>query len=227
VRRKPLLAAIVLVSLPSLLTIAPTLGGELVSVVKVHDGDTVTLSDGIRVRLIQIDAPEISGRECYSIESRRSLTRLVRDRQVSFEHDPGLDKIDRYGRLLGYLFVDGVNLNIKMVEVGAASPYFYRGERGIYAGKLFQAAENAKSLKLGLWRKCPATDLRPNAALDAQDLQKQFMNKTCDTNYEGCVPLFPPDLDCSEIRRLGLNPVKVIGKDVHRLDQDGNGIGCS
>jgi hypothetical protein len=33
-------------------------------------------------------------------------------------------------------------------------------------------------------------------------------------------------LDCPDIKRLGLAPVKVIGTDVHRLDGDGDGIGC-
>ena len=46
------------------------------------------------------------------------------------------------------------------------------------------------------------------------------------SRHAGCIPLSPPDLDCPEIKRLGLAPVKVIGQDVHRLDRDGDGIGC-
>jgi micrococcal nuclease len=50
---------------------------------------------------------------------------------------------------------------------------------------------------------------------------------TCDPNYAGgCVPPYPPDVDCADIRAPGIAPVHVIGVDVHRLDGDGDGLGC-
>jgi micrococcal nuclease len=49
----------------------------------------------------------------------------------------------------------------------------------------------------------------------------------CDPNYAGgCVPPAPPDLDCADIRALGIAPVRVVGADPHRLDGDGDGLGC-
>jgi hypothetical protein len=50
----------------------------------------------------------------------------------------------------------------------------------------------------------------------------------CDQNYKGaCVPPAPPDLDCGDLRRLGLQlPVTVVGSDPHKLDPDGDGLGC-
>ena len=50
----------------------------------------------------------------------------------------------------------------------------------------------------------------------------------CDPNYAGaCVPPYPPDLDCADLRALGLAlPVRVVGSDPHRLDGDGDGLGC-
>jgi Flp pilus assembly pilin Flp len=50
----------------------------------------------------------------------------------------------------------------------------------------------------------------------------------CDPNYAGaCVPPPPPDLDCKDLRALGLPlPVSVVGGDPHRLDPDGDGLGC-
>jgi hypothetical protein len=39
--------------------------------------------------------------------------------------------------------------------------------------------------------------------------------------------MFPPDLNCSDIKALGLVPVTVIGKDPHRLDGDGDGKACT
>lgn len=49
----------------------------------------------------------------------------------------------------------------------------------------------------------------------------------CDSNYSGgCVPAHPPDVDCGDLRRLGIEQVTVVGSDPHRLDPDGDGVGC-
>lgn len=228
-RSRKLLAAIVLVSLPSSVTIAPSLAQTRVNVVKVYDGDTVTLSDGSRVRLIQIDAPEVSEGECYAKQSRRVLVNLLKNGSVTFETDPGLDQFDRYGRRLGYLYVGELNVNTQLVEVGAATPYFYKGQRGSFAEDLLNRATRARDRGVGLWRQCPGTQLRPYAALETVAFKSRDFggSRNCDANYAGCIPSFPPDLDCTDIQRLGLAPVQVIGRDVHRLDQNGDKIGCS
>lgn len=44
----------------------------------------------------------------------------------------------------------------------------------------------------------------------------------CDPNYSGCVPSYPPDIDCAEIS----GSVTVYGSDPHGLDADGDGSGC-
>jgi Flp pilus assembly pilin Flp len=51
---------------------------------------------------------------------------------------------------------------------------------------------------------------------------------TCDPNYAGaCVPPPPPDLDCSDLRALGITGViRIVGSDPHHLDPDGDGIAC-
>ena len=49
----------------------------------------------------------------------------------------------------------------------------------------------------------------------------------CDPSYRGaCIPPPPPDLDCKDIRVLGAAPVRVVGADPHRLDDDHDGWGC-
>jgi micrococcal nuclease len=41
------------------------------------------------------------------------------------------------------------------------------------------------------------------------------------------VPPYPPDLDCADLRALGIPlPVRVVGSDPHRLDGDHDGLGC-
>lgn len=67
----------------------------------VDDGDTASLRDGRRVRLVQIDSPELGSGECYSRAARTELLRLTPPGStVVLEADPRLDTIDRYGRLL-------------------------------------------------------------------------------------------------------------------------------
>jgi micrococcal nuclease len=49
----------------------------------------------------------------------------------------------------------------------------------------------------------------------------------CDPSYAGaCIPPPPPDLDCADVRVMGLDPVRVVGSDPHRLDGDDDGWGC-
>jgi len=197
-------------------------------IAKIYDGDTVTLSTGERVRLLQMDSPELSPLECYANESKSALVKLLAGPgTLSLRIDPSLDKVDKYGRLLRYLFKGETNINLRMVEIGAAAPYFYRSERGLYADKLLTASNSAKKKKLGLWKKCPGTLLAPNNALGTVSSGVNTNNTIgCDPNYAGCIPVSSIDLDCAEIKQLGLTPVRVIGMDIHKLDRDGDGIGC-
>lgn len=203
------------------------------NVSKIYDGDTITMSNGDKVRLIQIDTPELDSKECYAETARKELVKLLsKSEKVSLIEDPNLDKVDRYGRSLRYVFVGNININLKMIEIGAAAPYFYNNQKGAYSDKMMKAALNAQKLRLGLWKACPGTQLTPNKALQTLDKNVSTSrvtetNSSCDSNYAGCIPSFPPDLDCSDIKRLKLAPVKVIGKDVHKLDKDGDGIGCN
>jgi micrococcal nuclease len=136
-------------------------------ITSIIDGDTIKLSNGKSVRLLQIDTPELRGDECYAKEAQQALAKLInRKGKVRFTTDPKLDQVDAYGRLLRYIFVGKVNINLRMIEIGAASPYFYRSELGIYSDQLLKAAEKAKSENLGLWSTCPGTLLNPNRALD-------------------------------------------------------------
>jgi Flp pilus assembly pilin Flp len=49
----------------------------------------------------------------------------------------------------------------------------------------------------------------------------------CASSYSGgCVPPYPPDIDCSDLRALGLSNITVTGPDPHHLDPDGDGIAC-
>jgi len=202
------------------------------TVARVTDGDTITLTTGEKVRLLQIDTPELSSSECFGFEARNILMGFLSGPgSVTLKSDPKLDQVDRYGRLLRYIFVGKTNINLKMVEMGAAAPYFYRGERGQYSSQILKAAQNAKSKSLGLWKSCPGTQLTPTSAITtvikapSKTAQNSIGTTRCDSNYAGCVPVSAVDLDCKDIKNLGLAPVKVVGRDVHNFDRDGDRIG--
>jgi micrococcal nuclease len=125
------------------------------TVSSVVDGDTIRLTDGQRVRLVQIDAPELHLRECYGARARSELEKLVpRGRRVRLEFDARLDQVDEHGRQLAYVFAGSTNANVEQVRRGAARLFFYRGRRGRYADQLIKGAREARSAGRGLWSAC-------------------------------------------------------------------------
>jgi endonuclease YncB( thermonuclease family) len=131
----------------------------------VVDGDTIALRNGQRVRLVQIDTPEVYfGSECYGRAASRTTKGLLPiGSRVRLFREPATDGVDEYGRLLRYVVrVDqSLHVNIRLVAVGAAAPYFYLGRRGRFAARLELLARRAKARRLGLWGACPRTPYNP------------------------------------------------------------------
>jgi micrococcal nuclease len=138
----------------------------------VADGDTVALRNGQRVRLVQIDTPEVYfGTECYGPQASAITKRLLPPgTRVRLLVEPATDRADQYGRLLRYIVraKDGLNVNVQLVRVGAAAPYFYEGRRGRYAGLLERLALRAKARKVGLSGRCPHTQYDPTRGVNTQ-----------------------------------------------------------
>jgi endonuclease YncB( thermonuclease family) len=139
----------------------PQGAGDRGTVEWVVDGDTIRLTDGRIVRLVQIDAPEARS-DCYGRDATRALIRRTpKGTEVTLRRDPALDGVDGYGRLLRYVFVGRRNVNVDLVEGGAAAPYFFRSERGRYAGELLRWARDARDARRGFWGACPRARLEP------------------------------------------------------------------
>ena len=220
-------------SLLALLLGLSTASAAGVQVTRIYDGDTLTIATGENVRFLQIDTPEISPAECYGAEAHKALVGIIGKSPITLESDSVSDDKDQFGRILRYVKVGKVNVNLKLVEIGAATPYFYKGEKGKYAAQLLKAAQNAKAKKIGLWKMCPNTKLEPLkpattgfGITNPVATTKATSNVMCDSNYLGCIPPYPPDLDCTDIKQMGLAPIRVIGVDVHKFDGDDDGIGC-
>ena len=146
-----------------------TPGGDNVTVRAIVDGDTIVLTDGRRVRLVQMDAPEPAKGECYSRAATRELERLIPvGTDIELETDPALDAADEFGRTLAYVQRDGTNVNVELVRRGAAAPWFYQGVRGRHAAQLLLAADEARRHDRGLWGACPGTVFDPRHPVQAR-----------------------------------------------------------
>ena len=202
------------------------------TILKITDGDTIQVSTGKKVRLLQIDTPEPMSSECYASEATAALTKLISGKTVRLESDPVSANVDQFGRDLRYVFVGKVHVNLKMVELGAAAPLFYNGEKGKYWSQLLKAAEKAQKNKVGLWGKCPGAKLDPFNSLSsgksgsASAAPKPSDSSQCDPNYSPCIPISASDLNCPDLYARGISSIRVIGVDIHKFDRDRDGFAC-
>lgn len=140
---------------------SPVVPGDNVSgpypVSKVVDGDTIWVErDGrrVKVRLIGIDTPEIHDPrkpvQCFGQEATAAAESMLAGKQVLLEADPSQASIDRYGRDLAYVWVDGILANLVMIQGGYAHEYTYNVPYRYQT--LFRAAQqHAERGGLGLW----------------------------------------------------------------------------
>ncbi len=123
---------------------------QILTVTEVSDGDTLKLSDGKTFRLYGVNAPEV--KEPFFEEAKAFTENLVLGKEISFEQEENY-KVDKFGRSLGYVFVNGVNLNVELVRNGLARVVLYKKRAKIkYQDELLSAEKSAKELKLGVWK---------------------------------------------------------------------------
>ena len=118
---------------------------------RVLDGDTIELDTGKTFRLNGITCPEKG--EKYFQEAKDFTESKVLDEKVSLEYEEKY-KRDAYKRLLGYVFVNGENLNVELVKNGLCKVVIYKKRaKLIYQDELLEAETQAKQEKLGIWKK--------------------------------------------------------------------------
>jgi len=121
-------------------------GAEISGVVtEVHDGDTLTLANlqfTYRIRLVDIDAPELS--QPRGRDSRTSLRELCMLKQSTAETQGE----DRFGRTLGRVTCVGVDANAEQVRRGWAWVFVRYAPKG---SPLYALESEARLEKRGLW----------------------------------------------------------------------------
>lgn len=123
-------------------------------VTRVTDGDTLVLSTIGKTRLIGIDTPEVFGEaECFGRAASAFVKRVVAP-GTRVRYRLGLDREDRYGRSLAYVWLgDGRMLNMLLVDRGYATPMTVPPNVE-YAKQFVAAARRARAGARGLWRAC-------------------------------------------------------------------------
>ncbi|MBD3426010.1 MAG: hypothetical protein GF409_02115 [Candidatus Omnitrophica bacterium] len=134
------------------------LSGEGYRIRDVVDGDTAELATGQKIRYLGVDTPEImkkfSGNwifdpEPLALEAKAFNRALVSGRRVDLEFDE--KRVDKYGRWLVYVIVNGKLANAELLREGYAYLMVYP-PNDKYLEELLQAQSKAKNAKLGLWK---------------------------------------------------------------------------
>lgn len=133
----------------------PTVIRESVVITYVLDGDTIEIVDGRKVRLIGIDTPELNtdtgSSQCFATEAAKITKQLLENQTVELEKDK--EDTDKYGRLLRYVYSDGVFINEFLLRQGYGRTMSIPPNTK-YIEEFKEAENEAKNNKRGLWKNC-------------------------------------------------------------------------
>lgn len=192
-------------------------GEEKFLVTKVIDGDTIDIQVGTKretIRIIGIDAPE-SG-ECYGNEASEKARGLLSSKSVNLERDPSQGERDRYGRLLGYVFVDGTNFQELVIREGYVKEYTYNKPYK-YQSLFREAQRQASEQKKGLWSAC--TGLNPSSTPTPQ------ITNNPQSSVQGSYSCDCGKL-CSQIATCDEAYYQLNSCGCTKRDSDGDGVPC-
>jgi micrococcal nuclease len=122
---------------------------------RVVDGDTIHVVDNgnqLTIRLVGIDAPETSHKkrepgQPFSQKSTKYLVSLVLNKMVEMKSYGQ----DRYGRTLGAVYVNGMNVNLEMVKAGLAEVYRGSPAPGFDNDPYWEAEKEARQANREMW----------------------------------------------------------------------------
>ena len=120
-------------------------------VTRVIDGDTIVIEGGYQVRYIGIDTPEVYPEpEPFGLEAWQANIELVEGKVVRLERD--VSEMDKYGRLLRYVYVNNILVNAELVLMGLADAKAYPPDTK-YQDYLEQLEREARQAERGMWTK--------------------------------------------------------------------------
>ncbi len=137
---------------------------EKVQVNRAVDGDTVELTDGRKVRYLNVDTPETvkSGTsvKCFGPEASEFNKKLMtKGRDIWMTADKA--KTDRYGRELRFMFLKAEDtddmsksVNASLVKLGFGQAKFY-SPNTTYKKDFEKWQFEAQQKPVGIWKSCP------------------------------------------------------------------------
>ncbi len=121
--------------------------GDVATVSHVFDGDSlIAIVDGqeSEIRLLGVNAPE--GSECHGDVARSTLEQLLESGEITLVADG--EHEDQFGRLLRYIYVDGLNVNLALIANGDATTI--QGDHSLDT-EFATVADAAAAAGLGMW----------------------------------------------------------------------------
>ncbi len=131
---------------------------ENVSFSKCVDGDTIKIKKEGKeytVRFLAVDTPETVKRnnpvEPFGKEASNYTCKMVSNaKKLTLEYDKGSSETDKYGRLLAWVYTDGVMLQEELIKNGYAEVAYLYGKYA-YTEYLQDLEQQAKEKKVGIW----------------------------------------------------------------------------
>ena len=136
-----------LITVAMALTLSSVASADISGTALIVDGDTIAIS-GMKVRLSGIDTPErkqTCRKAGVTWKCGYEATETLREWTYTKEVRCVGDTKDRYGRLIADCFVDGYNINARLVYEGMALAYRR------YSKKYVPEEDEAKAAERGLW----------------------------------------------------------------------------
>jgi micrococcal nuclease len=109
-------------------------------VTKIVDGDTIdaeldlgfNISYTQRIRLAGIDTPESRTRDlaekALGLESKKKLSELIANAKVVVIRTEKPDSSEKYGRILGWVYLDGAEVSVNEALIASGYAWSYSGE---------------------------------------------------------------------------------------------------
>ena len=207
-------------------------------VTKVVDGDTIAVEMKGKIetiRLIGLDTPEtVDPRkpvQCFGKQASDKAKELLSGKNVRIETDPSQGDLDKYGRLLAYVFMEdlpaqagGTLFNQLMIAEGFGYEYTYNLPYK-YQKEFKDAEKTARENKRGLWSPDACAQ---STVIDPKNIPSAVPTITPASGLYNCLQ---NAYNCSSFKTQAEAQYvfELCGgdkNDIHKLDRDGDGRVC-
>jgi micrococcal nuclease len=220
--RRVFLALIVSLLVPSSGFAAPAFtDGGTVEIARVIDGETLALTDGRTLRLVDIDVPL---RGALAAQAKETLTALIDGQTITVKFAG--NAIDRQGRMLAFLYAGNKWIQGELLRRGLARVAGTADNR-VGIAEMLKLERQARRYRRGIWAEpayaiVPATEAGHHAgsfALVAGRVAQVVTNSSGTLlvfgadQHNGFVLSLTPDI-VKLCRAVGLDPATLTGKTV-------------